>query len=214
MSRLIFLNKGLQRMVAIYLVATGLLIVFTNHGDVVLWLNSHHSPFADTFFKYWTQLGDGLLLGIVALVVLFFNYYNFFVLMISIALQTVFVHIFKQWLAAGEPRPKTYFADRVGELNFIEGVRVNAFDSFPSGHTASAFTLAFFLIIITKNKTVQVIILITAILVGLSRVYLLQHFLVDIYIGSVFGIISVLLAWRCMQKCQGRVGLERGLLKK
>ncbi len=214
MSRLVFMSKGLQWIVASYIMLVGLLILFKNHGDVVLWFNARHTPLLDTFFKYTTYLGDGLLLGIVALIVLFRNYYSFFVLIIAIALQTAFVHLFKQWLAAGEPRPKTFFADRIGELNFVEGVNVSAYNSFPSGHTASAFVLATFLILITPNKALKVVILIVAILVGISRVYLLQHFLIDIYIGSVFGMLSVFLAWWYMLRYQGKIGLERGLLKK
>jgi membrane-associated phospholipid phosphatase len=37
-------------------------------------------------------------------------------------------------------------------------------------------------------------------LVGLSRVYLLQHFVVDIFFGAIFGILSVVLALMLMEK--------------
>jgi membrane-associated phospholipid phosphatase len=36
--------------------------------------------------------------------------------------------------------------------------------------------------------------------VGLSRVYLLQHFVVDIFFGAIFGILSVVLALMLMEK--------------
>ena len=198
----------------LYVLLFGMLMLVTNHGDFVLWLNDYHTAFGDFFFKYWTHLGDGLLLAVLAFYFLFTNLYKFYYTLIAIAFQTVFVHIFKQWLFASEPRPKTFFADRLDELNFVEGVNVRGFDSFPSGHTASAFVLAFVLISFGRNKYLKVLFFVTAILVGISRVYILQHFLRDIYIGSVFGILAVFLAWLIMRPYDDREKLQKGLLKK
>lgn len=214
MNKPIFISKGLQLYILIYFLVFGGILLFTNHGDVVLWTNEQHSPVLDIVFKYITLLGDGLVLGILALGLLLTNYFKFFQALIAIAIQTVLVHLFKQWLAAGEPRPKTFFADRIDDLNFVEGVSVNAFDSFPSGHTASAFTLAFVLILLVKNEALKIAIFVIAILIAFSRVYLLQHFLIDIYIGSAFGILSVLLAWKLMLPYQSREKLKKGLLKR
>ncbi|NVJ46415.1 MAG: phosphatase PAP2 family protein [Cytophagia bacterium] len=199
---------------AIYLVLGGILLVSTTHGDMVLWLNAHHSAAGDFFFKYWTHLGDGFLLGAVALLFLFLNYHKFLTFLIAIAFQTVFVHIFKQWLFAGEPRPKLYFQDRLAELNFVDGVTVRSFDSFPSGHTASAFTLAFFLILVAKSKSLRISIFIAAVLVGISRMYILQHFARDVYFGSLFGILSVVLAYMIMAPKSESVKLQKGLLRR
>jgi len=198
---------------ALYFVAGGLLLVSTTHGDLVLWLNDHHTAFGDFFFKYSTHLGDGFLLAIVALIYLFINYHKFFTFLIAIAFQTVFVHVFKQWLFAGEPRPKLFFQD-TASLNFVEGVAVRSYDSFPSGHTASAFTLAFFLILVSKSTGVRLVIFFTAILVGISRMYILQHFARDVYFGSLFGIISVVLAYMIMASKSELPKLQRGLLNK
>lgn len=207
-------GKTIHWLTALYFVAGGLLLVTTAHGDLVLWLNDHHSAFGDFFFKYWTHLGDGFLLGAVALVFLFINYHKFYTFLIAIAFQTVFVHIFKQWLFAGEPRPKLYFQDTTASLNFVEGVAVRSYDSFPSGHTASAFTLAFFLILVSKSTGVRLAIFITAILVGISRMYILQHFGRDVYFGSLIGIISVVLAYMIMASKSDATKLQRGLLIK
>lgn len=206
-------SKTTQWLTAAYLILLGLYLLFTNHGDFVLWLNGQHSPFFDLFFKYWTYLGDGVLLGIIGLYFLMTNYFKFNLFMVAIALQTVFVHIFKQWLMNGEPRPKTYFAEQLDWLHFVEGVNVRGMNAFPSGHTASAFVLAFFLIFITKNKILQTAYLIAAILVGFSRVYILQHFGRDIFFGSIFGILAMILAWEIMKKYKNKAKWQRGLLR-
>ncbi|OEK04643.1 phosphatase PAP2 family protein [Roseivirga misakiensis] len=197
----------------IYFVVFGVILVLTSHGDIVLWFNDRHSPVLDTFFKYWTYLGDGALLGVLGLVLLLTNYYRLLMFLIAVALQTVFVHIFKQWLSAGEPRPKTFFADQIDTLNFVEGVTVRGYDSFPSGHTASGFTLFFFLVLLVKNVALRITLFFTAVLVGLSRVYLLQHFARDIYVGSLFGVLSVLLAYRFFYKQSQNEKLQKGLIK-
>lgn len=207
-------GKGVNWLTALYFVVFGVLLVLTAHGDMVLWFNERHNAVLDTFFKYWTYLGDGVILGVLGLVLLLTNYYRFFMFLIAVALQTVFVHVFKQWLSAGEPRPKTYFADQIDTLNFVEGVTVRGYDSFPSGHTASAFTLFFFLILIAKNESVRITLFFTAILVGLSRVYLIQHFARDIYVGSLFGVISVVVAYLIFEKKSSEVKLQKGLLKR
>ena len=210
----LFIDKGMQWLVLLYVVLFGVLMVLTNHGDFVLWVNDNHTAVADFFFKHWTNLGDGVLLAVMALYFLFTHLYKFYYTLIAIAFQTIFVHIFKQWLFAGEPRPKTFFADRIDELNFVEGVNVRGFDSFPSGHTATGFLLAFVLISFGRNKYMNAVFFVAAILVGISRVYILQHFLRDIYVGSVFGILAVFLAWLIMRPYADNEKLQRGLLKK
>lgn len=214
MSRPYVIDKELQWLTAVYLIFLGILTAVTSHGDVVLWINYRHTVQGDFFFKYWTYLGDGILLGVVALYFLSTHLFRFYFMLLAIALQTVFVHIFKQWLYAGEPRPKVFFQEIADQLNFVEGVTVRGYDSFPSGHTASAFTLAFVLIWVSRNLYWRITFLVTAILVGVSRIYLLQHFARDVFFGSAFGILAVILAWFILRKQAWNPKLEKGLIKK
>lgn len=207
-------GRSTNWLTAIYFVVFGVILVLTAHGDIVLWFNARHTEALDSFFKYWTYLGDGVLLGVLGLILLLTNYYRFLVFLVAVALQTIFVHVFKQWLSAGEPRPKTFFADSIEQLNFVEGVTVRGYDSFPSGHTASGFVLFFFLIMMVKNEALKVGLLLTAVLVGISRIYLIQHFARDVYVGSLFGVLSVVLAWFILRHKSENIKLKRGLLKR
>lgn len=207
-------GKQVNWLTSLYFLVFGVILVLTGHGDIMLWFNERHTPFWDIFFKYCTHLGDGALLGVLGLILLLTNYYRFLTFMIAVALQTVFVHVFKQWLFAGEPRPKTYFVDQIETLNFVEGVTVRGYDSFPSGHTASGFVLFFFLILLIENKALKLFCFFTAVLVGLSRIYLIQHFTRDVYVGSLFGVIAVVLAIFLMRNQVDNPKLKRGLLKR
>jgi membrane-associated phospholipid phosphatase len=42
--------------------------------------------------------------------------------------------------------------------------------------------------------------LVAALLVGLSRIYLMEHFWIDVYFGSLIGILITLLVYIALQK--------------
>jgi membrane-associated phospholipid phosphatase len=92
------------------------------------------------------------------------------------------------------PRPKLYF-EAGTYLNFIYVVTVTGNSSFPSGHTATAFAIATVFVLMMKNKNWQLLILMAAVLVGYSRIYLAEHFLLDVIVGAFLGSISGMLAF-------------------
>ena len=65
---------------------------------------------------------------------------------------------------------------------------MTGYSSFPSGHTFSAFAIYTFFALVSKQKWVSLLCSLLAIGVGFSRVYLNQHFLEDIYLGSILGV--------------------------
>jgi len=67
--------------------------------------------------------------------------------------------------------------------------------SFPSGHTTVAFALFIFLTLIVKNKKWGLVFGILACAVAYSRVYLSQHYFIDIYVGSVIGTVVTMLSF-------------------
>ena len=61
----------------------------------------------------------------------------------------------------------------------------------------SAFALyAFIAFCLPNKKLVSLILFLFALLVGISRIYLVQHFLKDVYLGAIMGVmIGILLFW-------------------
>lgn len=162
-------------------------------GELELLINKYHSPGLDFLFKYITHLGDGSLLAVLLVGFLFYNYYLSILAAFSIILQSVIVSLFKRLIFKGLERPLAFFGEDV-HLNFVDGVDVHSSNTFPSGHTATAFAIFALLFIAFNNRQLIFALLpfILAFLVGLSRVYLLQHFVVDAYFGAIFGLISVI----------------------
>jgi membrane-associated phospholipid phosphatase len=85
------------------------------------------------------------------------------------------------------------------EIVFVPNEYVNsAQTSFPSGHTASAFAAFFILSQIAaryKLNHLGAIAAIFAVIVALSRVFLVQHFLTDVIAGACIGLSFGLICW-------------------
>ena len=170
-------------------------ILFFPKGELVILINTHHHPAADLFFKYFTHTGDGAVLAVLLVMLLFYSYKLSIITALSIVFQSVLVSVFKRWLFHGLPRPTAFFGDDV-TWHFVDGVNVHVSNTFPSGHTATAFALFALLVVIFNNRNyvLSVLFFTLAFLVGLSRIYLLQHFMVDAYFGAIFGVLSVVFA--------------------
>jgi membrane-associated phospholipid phosphatase len=103
-------------------------------------------------------------------------------------LSGIFAQLGKKLLSL--PRPKAWF-EAMGETVYqVPGLDMHMKGSFPSGHTASVFALAVFLILALPYRWYSWIILLFACMVGYSRIYLSQHFPVDVWAGAMIGTFS------------------------
>ena len=96
------------------------------------------------------------------------------------------------------PRPETYFAPQWLPF-FIKEIIHTGTSSFPSGHATSAFATAGVLALFFKDKWVHILLLLLAVQVGFSRIYLAQHFLTDVLAGSLIGVAGGIL---CVHWCR------------
>ena len=108
-----------------------------------------------------------------------------------------------------EARPAVYLKDSTYKY-FIENVTLHNFHAFPSGHTTSAFAMAAVLSFAVKNKKYSMLFLAEAVLVGYSRIYLAQHFMDDVLIGAIIGLLSAVICWIFLEKVFNRwLGLKK-----
>lgn len=158
-------------------------------GADVLFVNALHTPWLDTAMKWITQLSEpafvivllGLFTFIVNKNVLFWTVNLFLVTMVGQVLKVIFK----------AQRPINFINNTVG-LHRVEGVEIFRQYSFPSGHTAAAFALACCISLHYRKWYIQLLCFVLALLVGISRMYLLQHFLLDVSVGALLGVFCTL----------------------
>ncbi|MEO8886073.1 MAG: phosphatase PAP2 family protein [Mucilaginibacter sp.] len=155
--------------------------------DIYFAVNGLHSASADFIAPYVTDFGEGLTIVILSLIIGLYNYQKAFLLFTSWGVTAILAQIIKHFINA--PRPKLYFAGQLKRIHFVKGVEIFSYNSFPSGHTVTAFSAAVVLTYLVKNKSWGLVFLIAAILVGYSRMYLSEHFFEDVVGGSVLGVI-------------------------
>ncbi len=161
---------------------------YREHGDFVLLVNEFHNSFFDFFFKYWTYTGSWIFFTVLGLASIFLRKRFGIVLSaigVTVALFSLF---FKMVLFPNAPRPKLFFESQM-ILKSVEGVEMLDLYSFPSGHSMAAFAIATFFALNFQNRRLSILFLFLAILTGLSRIYLAQHFLLDVMAGSLIGVI-------------------------
>jgi membrane-associated phospholipid phosphatase len=160
-------------------------------ADALIYFSHHRTGFNDFFFKTITHFGEQwAYLVIVALFIfkekkkqaLKIALAGLVILIVSQILKMLFAH----------DRPVTFF-EQVGYLNQIHLVNgaeiLRGKNSFPSGHSASGFALWTLMALYFNKKVQAVVIFFTlAVLVGISRVYLVAHFPEDVLLGSAIGV--------------------------
>lgn len=171
------------------LILSCLLLPLYEKGKFEIMVNRTHAPFLDIFFSGITYLGDGAILILPILALLFVKYSYALLLAWSTLIHMIMVILGKRVLFRGMPRP-IKFLEGI-EVYTVPGVPISHWHTFPSGHTTTIFMLTCSLAMLSpKKKWLQLTLLGIAILVGFSRVYLMQHFLPDVLAGSFLGVAS------------------------
>lgn len=154
------------------------------------------NAYLDSFFEYITHLGDGAFAFLVAIIFLFFNIRKSVYILLSYAGAGIVSYVLKHWIYYDVTRPHFVFQYYVREnLKEVNGVDLAGFHSFPSGHALSAFALFFCLLFVSRNHVLKMMFFALAVLAAYSRVYLSQHWLIDIYVGSIIGVCFSLLMY-------------------
>ncbi len=171
-------------------------------GHWIEWFSQNRTPFRNTFFSVATRLGEEkiYLLAILLFIFIKFRYAilipltGIIVTIVSFGSKAIFQH----------DRPSVFYKKlgKLEEVNPLEGIRLlSGQTSFPSGHTMSGFAIYSLLaFLLPKKFLIQFPLFICAMLVGLSRIYLVQHFLKDIYLGSICGVLIAILLYHFQSK--------------
>lgn len=175
----------------------GIALLIIPKAELHLALCQPHTTGLDTIVPIITNLVDWLPYLCVILL-LFYRVGWATFLASNLLLSTIIVQPIKHIVYA--PRPLTWFAENMPDvtLPLVEGVRMNHWLSFPSGHTTTFFVLFYSLSIIlcAENVTGKMILSFLCFLCAsfgaYTRIYLSQHFALDIFAGILIAVFSTL----------------------
>ncbi|MFT4667134.1 MAG: membrane-associated phospholipid phosphatase [Polaribacter sp.] len=191
-------NRTFFLLFACFMVVGGVLLATIEQGDGIRYFSENRSVAGDQFFAWFTKVGEEFMYLGFFISFLFIRYRYSLLIAISGLLALVVSFLLK--MIFGHPRPSVYFREAgvLDQINTIDGVHLlSGHMSFPSGHTTSAFVLFGVVALLFARKWYwNGLIFLVALLIGISRMYLVQHFLKDVYTGAITGVLlSILVYW-------------------
>jgi len=173
--------------IVLTLVVAVFLLLQGKEGSFLV-INKHNHPAFDHVFEYWTYLGDGIIWVPLFIYAIFFKREFLIPVLASLLICTIITQFLKRVVFADELRPILALGKE--KIRVIEGLKIHTRNSFPSGHTSTAFTLALLMAFLVRGNFWVFFFPLVAFFVGYSRVYLAQHFVTDVFAGMIIGIIS------------------------
>ena len=166
---------------------------FYSRETVFLGLNKDLGQAGDILFYYISYLAEGWIW--IPYFMLLFGWYKKYALFIllNFLISTLLTQIPKNfiWNSVSRPMGSGISQD---QFHRVEGVDMHLWNSFPSGHTATAFTIFFVTVYFFPKKEVLLIGGIYAVACGYSRIYLAQHFPLDVAGGIMVAILTIILS--------------------
>lgn len=153
--------------------------------DVVLdWVGRLHTPLLNRIMIFFSILGTKGTIWLIICIPFLVNSPTTFIgvnIMVAISITAICGEgIIKHLVCRMRPCHKLEDEDLI--------VRRPSFYSFPSGHTASSFAVAT-VVIIRCSVPIWCIILVIALLISFSRIYLRVHYLTDVVCGVLLGVL-------------------------
>ena len=201
-----------------FLIVGGYLLFVYSKSSIHIYFNQYNSVVSDVFFKYLTHVGDGLGVVLAGLLFLIFKSKRAGLqIWLSGILGGILSQFMKHLVFGQTSRPARFFGEvKPVVLHYVEGVEMNYVNSMPSGHTTAAFAMCLSIAFIYQKRQVDSAMFILALLIGVSRIYLSQHFLEDVYMGSIVGVLSaiVIASWLYSPKSLANTKLSTPLYKR
>lgn len=135
-------------------------------------------------FVVATYLGDGYLWGGLALgLILFGRSIDRTNVLLGLGIMIVSIAIFRLFkLLFARPRPLLVTSQL--RSRFIDTY------SFPSGHATTSFAIAWVIAVCYPYLAVQAVVYAAAIMISLSRVYMREHYPLDVICGALLGTLT------------------------
>lgn len=154
-----------------------------------LWLNSFHNDFFDHIMWFISGKKEWIPLYLILLGLIVYKFKTKSIwILISIALvitcsDIVSTKVLKEGIERFRP---SHNADIEHLVHIVNGYRGGNY-GFVSSHAANSFGLAVFIALLFKDKRITIFMIVWALVVSYSRIYLGVHYPADILGGALVG---------------------------
>ncbi len=170
---------------------------------IILTINCWNTPFLDSVM-WWISGKTSwwpLYLFLIFILVKNFSWKKtslilLFIILIIILSDQTSVHLFKNVFKRLRP---SHNPDLANILHFVNNYRGGSF-GFISSHASNTFAVAAFIVMNLRKKWITVLLATWASLVAYSRVYLGVHYLSDVFVGALWGILLALVMYIVFEK--------------
>jgi len=200
-----------------FLIGLVFILLLFDKKEGTIWINQTWTPLQDSFFSLITHIGDGITAVLILVFILLFVSIKKAGMALASFVFTASVTQFLKHIVFSEamrPFIELHSEFRSNQLHLVlaeEAMKKG--NSFPSGHTTSAFSIFLILTLISNRPKLGVLFGLLAILASYSRVYLGQHFFEDIFLGSIIGVAGTLFIYVLFRKKNLLSSFDYPLLK-
>jgi membrane-associated phospholipid phosphatase len=172
---------------AIWFIICVICLIHYGNNTISKSINGQHTYFWDMFNTCTTAFGQAhtvLPAFLLPLILKEFRNKKYLIGgLIYLVFVLLIVYILKQSFATLRP------LSQISGLHRISWLEQYYDNGLPSGHTTAAFAFSAYFLSSYKMPTIAgIIFFLTAALCGISRIYLAQHFMGDVILGTVLGI--------------------------
>jgi undecaprenyl-diphosphatase len=159
--------------------------------SLLIWINNHSSGILDNIMLFASAKFTWVPFYILLVLYIIYDFRKqsvlilvFIAVTITLSDQTS-VHLFKNVFQRLRPCHQEELLDK---LRLIAGCGGKY--GFVSSHAANSFSVATFVNLLFKKRWVTVIMVLWAVLIGYSRIYLAAHFPFDVVAGAILGVVA------------------------
>ena len=174
-----------------------------NNTELFYAINGISSPFLDWLMPIISDFGNLIVWFFICAILFLFGGEKgkkvAILAILALILSSIAVGVLKYVVA--EPRPFVTLEN----VKLLTDDALGYYTSFPSGHTSGSFAFAVVVGLKYKIKTLRNLrliypLLIFAMLVGFSRIYIGVHYPLDVLVGAIIGIICAIIVLKSENK--------------
>lgn len=174
---------------------------------IFLAINGMHSPYWDSFMYLVSGKFIWIPLYVTFLLVLLknFNYRVVLAILLTIGFIILITDTFTSQIvrpAVARLRPSNLESPISEMVHIVDGVRGGSY-GFPSAHAGNCFGLAFFICYLFRRNWLSLFMIVWAMVISYSRMYLGVHYFGDLFVGMLFAFVGSTIAYWVLLRLNG-----------